>query len=59
MALYDDVFEPQPIDLEQNSELKRVIEHIGAHLHQPLPVDELARTVGLEPCAFLARVRRP
>ena len=44
MALYDDVFGPHPIDLpEQNSDCSRVIEHIGAHLHQPLPVDELAQ----------------
>ena len=52
MALYDDVFEPQPIDQEQNSELKRVIEHIGAHLHQPLPVNELAQLSGLSRAHF-------
>ena len=52
MALYDDVFDPHPIDQEQNSELKRVIEHIGAHLHQPLPVIELAQLSGLSRAHF-------
>ena len=52
MALYGQVFGPHPIDQEQDSEFKRVIEHIGAHLHQPLPVDELAKLSGLSRAHF-------
>ena len=52
MALYDDVFGPHPVDPEQSLELRRVIEHIGAHLHQPLPVNELAQLSGLSRAHF-------
>ena len=52
MALYDDVFGPHPIDQEQNSELRRVIEHIGAHLHLPLAVSELAQLSGMSRAHF-------
>ncbi len=52
MALYDDVFGPNPDAQQQNSMLRRVIDHIGAHLHQPLPVDDLAQLAGLSRAHF-------
>ena len=52
MALYDDVFELHGNDLPENSVLRHVIDHIGAHLHLPLPVDELARLSGLSRAHF-------
>ena len=52
MALYDDVFELLGNDLPENSVLRQVTDYIGAHLHLPLPVDELARLSGLSRSHF-------
>jgi AraC-like DNA-binding protein len=52
MALYDDVFELIGHDLPENSVLRQVTDYIGAHLHLPLPVDELARLSGLSRAHF-------
>lgn len=52
MALYDDVFEMRGQDLPENSVLRQVTDYIGAHLHLPLPVDQLARRSGLSRAHF-------
>ena len=39
-------------DLPENSVQRRVTDYIGAHLHLPLPVDELARLSGLSRAHF-------
>ena len=52
MALYDDVFELHGNDLPENSVLRQVTDYIVAHLHLPLPVDELAQVSGLSRAHF-------
>ena len=52
MALYGDVFQPQGNDVAENSVVRQVTDYIGAHLHLPLPVDELARLSGLSRAHF-------
>jgi AraC-like DNA-binding protein len=52
MALYDDVFQLHGNDVAENSVVRQVTDYIGAHLHLPLPVDELARLSGLSRAHF-------
>lgn len=52
MALYDDILEPHRTDPPVDSALRQVIDHIGAHLHLPLPVDRLAEISGLSRSHF-------
>ena len=51
MALYDDVF-GSPAFAADLSAMQPVIDHINAHLEQPLPVGELASIVGLSRAHF-------
>ena len=51
-TLYDDVFELHGNDVAENSVVRQVTDYIGAHLHLPLPVDELARLSGLSRAHF-------
>jgi AraC-like DNA-binding protein len=52
MVLYDDVFGSHPATNRENRAMQRVIDHIGANLHQPLPVEELAQVSGMSRAHF-------
>ncbi len=52
MALYDDVFGSHPVFSQEYRTMQHVLDHINAHLEQPLPVERLAEVSGLSRAHF-------
>ncbi|KQS87593.1 MULTISPECIES: AraC family transcriptional regulator [unclassified Rhizobium] len=52
MVLYDDVFGSHPVFSQEYRTMQHVIDHINAHLEQPLPVERLAEVSGLSRAHF-------
>ena len=52
MALYDVILGQHASETMANSVLTRAVDHIGANLHHPLPVGELAKLSGLSRAHF-------
>lgn len=52
MVLYDDVFGSHPVFSQEYRTMQHVIDHINAHLEQPLPVEKLAEVSGLSRAHF-------
>ena len=52
MVLYDDVFGSHPVASRESRAMQHVLDHINAHLDQPLPVEELAEVSGMSRAHF-------
>ncbi|WP_438751254.1 AraC family ligand binding domain-containing protein [Pararhizobium sp. O133] len=52
MVLYDDVFGSHPVFSQEYRTMQHVLDHINAHLEQPLPVEKLADVSGLSRAHF-------
>ncbi len=52
MVLYDDVFGSHPVFSQEYRTMQHVLDHINAHLEQPLPVETLAEVSGLSRAHF-------